>query len=94
MISPHREVPIRLCEKFDKLLLELQIQNIIEDISGPVEWILKLVLAPKRNSVEIRFTVDMAKPSKVITIEDVKAVFRGATVFSKIDMKINISNSN
>lgn len=94
VISLCHEVPIHLCEKFDKLLLEFQAQDITEDVSGPVKWILNPVLAPIDNPDEIQFTFDMNKPIKVIkwtptimpTIEDVQVVFRGATLFSKIDV--------
>ena len=94
MIAPKREVPIHLRDKFDNLLKELQEQDIIEDVEGPVEWISNPVLAPKETPGEIRFTVDMTNANKAIkrtrkvipTIDDVKATFRGATVFSKIDM--------
>ena len=94
VISPRREIPIHLREKSDDLLEELQNQDIIEDVDGPVEWISNPVLAPKENPGEIRFTVDMTHANKAIqrtrkvipTVEDVKTIFRRATVFSIIDM--------
>lgn len=94
VIAPQREVPIHLKDKFEQILTDIQSQDIIEDVEGPVEWISNPVLAPKEKPGEIPFTVDMFNANKAIqrtrkvipTIEEVKAVFRGALVFSKIDM--------
>ena len=71
-------------EKFDDLLEDLQSQDIIEDVDGPVEWISNPVLAPKENPGEITFTVDMTHANKAIqrtrkvipTVEDVKTIFQ------------------
>lgn len=85
--SPRRQVPIHLREKFDKLLLELQAQDIIENVPRRVKWMSNTIPAPKDSPDGIQFTVNMTNPNKVIkqtrtvvsTIEYVKGVFRGAT---------------
>ena len=82
VISPQCDVPIHLREKFDDLLEELQNQDIIEDVDGPVESISNPVFAPKENPGETRFTVNMTNANKAIqrtrkvipTVEDVKAI--------------------
>ena len=83
----------------DKVAAEikkLEQEGIIEKVSGPTEWVSRIVTPPKPKSPgEIRLCVDMRDANRAIlrtryttpTIEELTADLNGATVFSKLDLK-------
>ena len=56
----------------DKVLKELQSlreQGIIELVTEPTDWCASIVVAPKKNSDDIRFCVDISKLNKFVKRE-------------------------
>ena len=75
---------------------KLEQERIIEKVSGPTEWLSRIVTPPKPKSPnEIRLCVDMRDANRAIlrtrhitpTIDELTADLNGATVFSKLDLK-------
>jgi len=92
-----RKMPYNLEEKSEAKLLDLLGAGIIERVpdNEPRTWVSPPVVAPKPGSDNIRFCVDMRKPNEAIlrpnaqlpTTDDVIDKLRGATVFSRLDLK-------
>ena len=90
----HSRVPFHNRDKVAKELQRLQEQD-IEKVSGPTEWVSRIVTPPKPKSPdEIRLCVDIRDTNKAMlrirhvtsTISDLRAELNGATIFSKIDL--------
>ena len=94
-IAPYRPIPFHLVEKVEKELQWMLEQDIIEEYSGPVEWLSNLNIVPKPNPDEIRVTVDLRAVNNALqnthkpipSVETIKTKFNGKTVFSKLDFK-------
>ena len=92
--QPIRRLPFGLREKVDEKLDELLANDIIEEVSGPTQWVSLLVVVPKPGG-DVRICVDMRQANKAIirerhpipTIEEILYKMNGATVFSKVDLK-------
>ncbi|KAL8584615.1 hypothetical protein ACOMHN_002344 [Nucella lapillus] len=91
----HSRVTLHLRGKVEKELERLVKEDVIEKISGPTEWVSRIVVVPKPKSDDIRLCVDMREANKAVlrtrhvtpTIEELVADLNGATVFSKIDLR-------
>jgi hypothetical protein len=92
----HSRVPFHLRDKVEQELKRLEKEDIIEPVTGPTEWVSRIVTPPKpKKPSEIRICVDMREANKAVvrtrhitpTIEDLIADLNGATVFSKIDLR-------
>lgn len=92
----HSRVPFHLRDKVEEELKRLEKEDIIEKVSGPTEWVSRIVTPPKpKNPSEIRICVDMREANKAVirtrhvtpTIEELVTDLNGATVFSKIDLR-------
>jgi len=90
-----RRIPFAFREKVNKELERLERAGIIEDVTDePTPWLNPLVIVPKPDG-NIRLCVDMRCANKAIkrtryptpTIDDLKSKLRGATVFTKLDMR-------
>ena len=92
----HSRIPFHNREKVEQEINRLLKEEIIEPVSGPTEWVSRIVTPPKpKNPQEIRICVDMRDANKAIlrtryvtpTIEELSADLSGATVFSKVDLR-------
>ena len=92
----HSRVPFHLRDKVAAEIDKLIRADIIEKVTGPTEWVLRIVTPPKpKKPEEIRLCVDMRKANKAIlrthhvtpTIDELVSGLRGATFFSKIDLR-------
>ena len=96
VFAHHREIPMHLQSKVDKEIQYMLDQDIIELVTGPVEWCSNLVIVPKPSDPdEIRIVVDLRNVNKALqdtkkpipNIEMMKTKFAGKKVFSKIDFR-------
>jgi hypothetical protein len=92
----HSRVPFHLRRQVDEELQRLEKEDIIEKVTGPTEWVSRIVTPPKpKKPSEIRICVDMREANKAVirtrhvtpTIDELVADLHGATVFSKIDLR-------
>ena len=92
----HNRVPFHLRDKVEREIQRLLKEDIIEEVTGPTDWISSVVTPPKpKNPDEIRLCVDMREANKAIkrtrhvtpTLEELIADMSGATVFSKLDLR-------
>ena len=94
-IAPYRPTPIHLKEKVDKEVDWMLKGDMIEEVTGPVEWCSNLVLVPKPGSDDIRVTADLRAVNHALqnthkpipSVETIKTKFKDKTVFSKLDFK-------
>ena len=90
----HRRVPFHLRAKVEQELKRLEDNKIIEKIKSSTGWVSPIVIAPKKDSDEIRICVDMVEPNRAIkrvrhlipTVDELRFHINGATVFSKLDL--------
>ncbi|KAF2903689.1 hypothetical protein ILUMI_02484 [Ignelater luminosus] len=75
VIQPLRRVPIALQEKADKKLQQMELDDIIEKVEHPTNWVSSMVIIPKLRG-EIRLCIDMRR-----------ANLRQGKIFSKLDIK-------
>lgn len=97
VVQSSRRIPYSLRDKVDKKLDELLDLDVIEYVpeKEPSTWVSPLVCIPKRDS-DVRICVDMRRANSAIererhpipTIDDVLHELNGATVFSKLDVKM------
>ncbi len=89
-------IPFHLRPKVDAELDRLLKEDIIEEVSGPTEWVSPVVIVEKPKSKdEVRICVDMREPNKAIlrtrhvtpTIDELTCTLRDAKLFSKIDLR-------
>ncbi|CAB4032489.1 Hypothetical predicted protein, partial [Paramuricea clavata] len=62
----HRRVPFHLRDKVEAELSRLEEAGIIETVDSATDWISPIVIAPKKDSNEIRMCVDMVEPNRAI----------------------------
>lgn len=87
-------IALPLRPKLEAKLEELRKLDIIEEVKGPSQWVSRAVVVPKGN--DIRLCVDMRMVNLAIprmkyqlpTMEEMMARLHGATVFSKLDLKM------
>ena len=92
-----RRIPYALRDKVDAKLEELKRLDIIEEVpkNMPTTWVSPLVCIPKGDG-DVRICVDMRCANEAIkrerhpipTVDDVLHTLNGATVFSKLDVKM------
>jgi len=92
-----RKIPYNLEAKSESKLQQLLSADVIERVpdTEPRTWVSPPVVAPKPGSDDIRFCVDMREANRSImrpnaqlpTTDDVIDKLRGATVFSKLDLR-------
>ena len=89
-------VPFHQQQKVAKEIVKLEAADIIEMVSGPTEWVSRIVTPPKpKKPDEIRLCVDMRAADKANlrtrhvtpTLDELITRFNGATIFSKIDLR-------
>ena len=88
-------MPFHIRKVVDAKLRELDKLDIIESVEGPTPWVSPLVAVPKSNS-EVRVCVDMRRADEAIiregypiaTLEEKVHALAGATVFSKLDLRL------
>ena len=93
MAQKHRRVPFHLRDKVEAELSRLEETGIIETVDSATDWISPIVIAPKKDSNEIRMCVDMVEPNRAIkrtrhvipTVEELRHDLNGAKIFSKLD---------
>ena len=93
-VQAHRKIPFAKRVQLEEILKELEEEDIIEEVTGPTEWISNLVLTPKEDQ-KMRMNIDMTAANPAIkrtrhvipTIEELKYELNGAEVFSKLDMR-------
>ena len=92
----HNRVPFHQQQKGAKEIAKLEAADVIEKVSGPTEWVSRIVTPPKpKKPHEIRLCVDMRAANKAIlrtqhvtpTLDELITQFSGATTFSKIDLR-------
>ena len=92
----HSRVPFHRRKKVENELNRLLAENIIEKVSGPTEWVSRIVTPPKPNNPdELRLCVDMRDANRAIqrtrhvtpTMEELVNDLNGAKLFSKIDLR-------
>ena len=90
-----RTIPFAYRDKLQKELQLLQSQGIIEPVTEPTEWCAPIVVAPKKDSDQIRMCVDLSRlnryvkreryqsPTPAEAVADIAA--ENAKVFTKLD---------
>ena len=94
-IAPYRPVPVHLEARVNKEIDAMLKDDIVEEVTGPVEWCSNLVIVPKPETDEIRVVADLRAVNHCLqnthkpipSIETIKTKFSNKTVFSKIDFK-------
>ena len=90
----HRRVPFHLTDKLEAELQRLEAANVIERVESATDWVSPIVIAPKKDSTDIRMCVDMVEPNRAIkrirhvipTVDELRHDVNGAKVFSKLDL--------
>ena len=91
----HRRVPFHLRDKLESELQCLEAANvIIGRVESATDWVSPIVIAPKKDSTDIRMCVDMVEPNRAIkrirhvipTVDELRHDVNGAKVFSKLDL--------
>ena len=93
--APYRPIPVHLRKKVNDEIKFMVDQDIIEPVTGPVEWCSNPVIVPKPNSDDIRITVDLRAVNKSLqdthkpipSVEALKTTFHSKTIFSKMDFR-------
>ena len=63
----HSRVPLHQQQKVAKEIAKLEAADVIEKVSGPTEWVSRIVTPPKpKQRDEIRLCVDMRVENKAI----------------------------
>lgn len=92
----HIRTPFHLRAKVAQEIEKLTTEGIIEKVTGPTEWVSRIVTPPKHNSPgEIRLCIDMREANEAIlrtrhvtpTLDEFIKDLSGSTVFSKVDLK-------
>ena len=92
--QPPRPIPFHLRERFDREIVRMEEQGIIEEHHGPAPWVSNAVLAPKDNG-GVRVTIDMREANPAIKdthipvprVDDIQSRLAGNKVFSKLDLR-------
>ena len=94
IIQPPRQIPYHLQPNFEKIIHEMERDDVIEQHYGPVTWLANPVLVPKPDG-NIRITVDLRGLNQALEdphlpiprVEDILPMFNGKSIFSKLDLK-------
>ena len=92
--QPARPIPFHLRERFNREILRMEEQGIIEEHHGPAPWVSNAVLAPKDDG-GVRVTIDMRQANPAIKdthlpvprVDDIQSRLAGNKVFSKLDLR-------
>ncbi|CAB4021005.1 Hypothetical predicted protein [Paramuricea clavata] len=97
VVQKQRRIPVNLSDRAESKIQDLLDQDTIERVpdNQPRSWVSPLVIAPKPDSNDIRFCIDMRMANKAIqrpytqipTIADIVNKFQGAERFTKLDLK-------
>ena len=90
----NRRVPFHVRKQVEEQLKKDEELGVIERAKGPTPWISPIVVVPKKDSGKIRVCVDMRAANTAIkrerhatpTLDELKTMLTGATVFSKLDL--------
>ena len=93
--QPLRRTPFQIRDKVKEELDELLKLDIIEPVDGPTPWVNPIVVVPKANG-RLRLCLDMRRANEAIvrgrhpipTVEELLQAMNGATVFSKVDLRM------
>jgi transposase InsO family protein len=97
VVQKQRRIPVNLSDRAESKIQDLLDQDIIERVpdNQPRSWVSPPVIAPKPDSNDIRFCIDMRMANKAIqrpytqipTMADIVSKFQGAERFTKLDLK-------
>ena len=97
VVQKQRRIPVNLSDRAEGKIQDLLEQDIIERVpdNQPRSWVSPPVIAPKPDSNDIRFCIDMRMANKAIqrpytqipTMADIVNKFQGAERFTKLDLK-------
>ena len=90
----NRRVPFHVRQQVEEQLKKDEELGVIERATGPTPWISPIVVVPKKDPGKIRVCVDMRAANTAIkrerhatpTLDELKTMLTGATVFSKLDL--------
>ena len=88
-----RRVPVDMRARLKYSLDEIQGQQIVTPVMQPKQWISSIVVVPKKESNNLRISLDPTDLNRAIqhenytTIEDVATRLQGAKVFSLLDVR-------
>ena len=88
-----RRVPFHLRGKLEEELTRLKEEDIIEEATGPTDWISLILVRPKSGD-KVRVCLDsravntaiMRENQVMLTLDDLKYDLNGAKVFSTVDL--------
>ena len=94
IIQPPRQIQYHFQPNFEKIIREMESDDIIEQHFGPVTWLANPVLVPKPDGI-IRIIVDLKGLNQALKnphlpiprVEDIMPMFNGKSIFSKHDLK-------
>ena len=94
-VQPRRKIPFAKRPQLEKILDELESEDIVEKVECPTDWVSNLVLTPKANPKELQMNIDMTTVNPAIkrahhvipTIDELKYKLNGSQHFTKLDMK-------
>ena len=92
--EPQRPIPFHLRNKWKEAVEKLEVQDLVEEHTGPSPWVSNLYLAPKDDG-SLRATLDMRGPNKaiqrsetpIVRPEEVRAELSQYKIFSKLDFR-------
>ena len=97
VVQKRRRIPFNLLDQAENKIHDLLDQDIIERVpdNQPRSWVGPHVIAPKPDSNDIRFCIDMRMANNAIqrpytqipTMADIVNKFQGAECFTKLDLK-------
>ena len=95
VVQRQRRIPFHIRRKVEAELDRLEEGDITEKVTGPTTWVNPLVLAPEKNTDEIRICVDLRQSNTAIkrtrhpmpTTDELINDLNGATIFSKLDLR-------
>ncbi|XP_028415679.1 uncharacterized protein K02A2.6-like [Dendronephthya gigantea] len=97
VVQKQRRIPFNLLDRAENKIQDLLDQDIIERVpdNQPRSWVSPPVIAPKPDSNDIRFCIDMRMANEAIqcpctqipTMADIVNKFQGAERFTKLDLK-------
>ena len=93
--QPQRKIPFAKRPQLEKILDELESEDIVEKVACPTDWVSNLVLTPKADPKELRMNIDMTTVNPAIkrtrhaipTTDELKYKLNGSQHFTKLDMK-------
>ena len=97
VVQKPRQIPFNLLDRAENKIHDLLDQDIIEQVPDnlPHSWVSLPVIAPKPDSNDIRFCIDMRMANEAIqrpytqipTMADIVNKFQGAELFTKFEPK-------